>query len=409
MRRLLVMAQLMALQSVAAADFNARLKGFGVLQDLPTSDIQRAFNGNPALDASLDLRMMLRESYRNWQLTVEHSSILVAGDTYEFGGVSPGSLDQAPSDDDARLFDLTWTVRREDRSRLYHRFDRLALRYQGNDWGVTLGREALSWGSGKVFHPMDVFAPFAPTTVDRDYKPGEDLILIDKLFTGGSDLQLAAVMRRDEHGDRDAGSGSYGVKWHSQVGENELELVLGRHRRDDLLGIGFRLPLGGALLQTDWTATRLDEQGNWKVSGVLNVDYSFSIGQQPAYAFAEFYRNGFGRNEQPVDLQSLNTPLRHRLSRGEVFTLMKNYLALGGSYQWHPLWVQSVTVIWNLQDYSALAQGNLSFEPNDSQRIELGFTLTAGDTGDEYGRLPLPGMVSTGGGSRVFLRWAAYW
>ena len=63
-----------------------------------------------------------------------------------------------------------------------------------------MGRQAVSWGNGMVFQPLGLFSPFAPTTVDRDYKAGDDLLLVERLFANGSDLQLLLVGRRDADG-----------------------------------------------------------------------------------------------------------------------------------------------------------------------------------------------------------------
>ena len=40
----------------------------------------------------------------------------------------------------------------------------------------------MSWGNGLVFQPMDLFNPFTPTAVDRDYKPGNDLLLVEMRY-----------------------------------------------------------------------------------------------------------------------------------------------------------------------------------------------------------------------------------
>lgn len=54
-------------------------------------------------------------------------------------------------------------------------------------WAATLGRQAVSWGNGMVYAPMDLFNPFAPTVVDQDHKAGDDLILVERLFSSGND------------------------------------------------------------------------------------------------------------------------------------------------------------------------------------------------------------------------------
>ncbi len=399
---------LLAVTTVRADSLDLRLKAFATANDLPDSDIQREVHGNPAWDGNLDLRLLFRRDIDNWELIVDHTTIALAGDVFEFNENNRGAVDQTPTDDERRALELTWTLERGDRHRIYHRFDRLAVRYRGDDWNLTLGREAVSWGSGKVFNPLDLFAPFAPTTVDRDYKPGEDLLMYDRRLPGG-DLQLLGVFRRDGEGDRDNDENSYGGKWHHFLGDSELEVSLARHFEDDVAAVSFRQPLGGALLQTDWVFTRLDEEDDTEVSVVANIDYSFSLLQRTTYVFAEYYHNGFGQDDKPVDLASLPTALLERLQRGEVFTLMEDYGAVGGSYQWHPLLMQDLVWLANLEDGSSLLQTNIAYEPGDRQRLEAGVTLTIGDRGDEYGRIELGDGFTTGGGNRIFARWTYFW
>ena len=393
----------------AAADsFDVRLKAFGTVNDLPGSDIQAEATGSPAVDGNLDMRLLFRRQFDGWEAIIDHSTIGLAGDAFEFSENNRGAIDQTPTGDDFRALELTWTLDSGDRHRVFHRFDRLALRYSAERWNLTLGREAVSWGSGKVFNPLDLFAPFAPTTVDRDYKPGQDLLKLDRRLARG-DLQVLGVFRRDGEGGRDHDENSYGGRWHQFVGGSELDLALVRHFGDDVGAISFRHPLGGALLQTDWVVTRLDDESDTVWSGVVNLDYSFSLFERTTYLFAEYFRNGFGRNNKPVDLARLPPELTERLQRGEVFTLMTDYLAAGGSYQWHPLLMQDLTYLTNLEDGSGLLQTNLAYEPGDHQRLEAGLTLTHGSRGDEYGRIDVGDGFTTGGGSRIFVRWTYFW
>ncbi len=409
MRRWLLLA--VALGQAAsshAMEFDARLKAFGTQSYFPNHDLQRELDGSPATDGDFDLRLMFSERKGRWEFVAHHTTIYQVGDSFQFNQTPQNTLDQTPRDDDRRFFDLTWTLDDGADHRLYHRFDRLAATYRGDGWGITFGRDAVSWGSGKVFQPMDVFAPFAPTTVDRDYKAGEDLVRVDRLLGGGSDIELLAVLRRDDEENRDVDETSIGAKWHSFFGESELELVGGRHYEDLIAGFTFRHPLGGALLQTDWLATHLDEEDKWVVSGVVNLDYSFVVAQKNAYVFAEYYRNGFGRNDKPVDIFNLPDSLIVRLQRGEVFNFMKDYTAFGGSIEWHPLVRQNLTLISNLHDRSSLLQMQLSYEPSDAQRLEFGLTEPLGDEGDEYGGITVLGDLTRGGESKLYLRWVYF-
>jgi hypothetical protein len=393
----------------AAAELDLRLKAFGSAQRLPQDDALRDAVGTPAYDGSLDLRTLFATARDRWRVTADHSLILESGDSFAFARSPLTTLDQTPTDDERRLFDLTWTLEDGDRHRTLHRFDRLALDYRGDGWGFSVGRRAVSWGGGIVFQPLDLFAPFAPTTVDRDYKPGEDVLLLEKLNPGGSDLQLLGVFRRDEAGQRDADAGSLGGKWHGHVGPGEVEVVAGRHYQDRVAGGSLRLPLGGAMARADLLVTDVHEAGTvW--SAVLNVDYTLTVGARNVYLFGELFRNGFGVGEDSVDLLRVPERLRLRLARGEVFNLMRRYAAVGGTVEWHPLLTQSLTVIGNLDDGSALLQSELRWLPTDAIRLDAGFIDGRGSRGDEFGALPLPvaGEPTTGGGTTAYLRFVYF-
>ena len=171
------------------------------------------------------------------------------------------------------------------------------------------------------------------------------------------------------------------------AGQTELEAIAARHYRDRVLGLGARIPLGGALARADLAATRLRD-GGWKLSGLLNLDYSLVVLKRNAYLFAEYYHNGFGAGRMPETYLGLKPALRERLLRGETFNLMRDYLALGANIEWHPLWQQSLSLIGNLQDGSALLQTSLTFEPGDRQRLQLGWTEPLGGAGQEFGGAP---------------------
>ncbi len=397
--------------SALAWDLDARAKLFGNAQLLPEDDLQRAVDGTPAYEGSADLRLMFRDAIGGWHLLAELTTLNEGGDQFAFVSLPQETLDQTPRDDRMRFMNLTWTLEEGARHELIQRFDRLALEYRAERWGVTVGRQAISWGAGIVFQPLDLFAPFAPTTVDRDYKPGEDLIKIDGVTDAGSDWQLVGVFRRNAVGEREAAVDSFGAKWRGTIGATEIELLGGRHYRDYVAGASLKRAVGGALARTDWLLTDLDAGGS-EVSGIVNLDYSFTWLAHNWYVFAEYFHSGFGTNKHPIVLNDLPNALRDRLLRGELFTLMQDYAALGASLEWHPLVSQTLTLLSNLHDGSSLVQTQLSWEPSDAQQLDIGYVRNLGGYGDEYGEIPLPPPavpLTTGGSAQWYLRWAYFW
>ncbi len=396
---------------IAAWDLDARARVFGNAELLPEDDLQTSIDGTPAYEASTDLRLMFRDEYDGWHLNTALTTLYEVGDQFAFIGNPQDTLDQTPRNDRLRFMDLTWTLEDGPRHEIIQRFDRLFVEYRGEHWGMTVGRDAISWGSGIVFQPLDIFAPFAPTTVDRDYKPGEDLVRVDGVTANGSDWQLVGVFRRNLQGERTTSVDSFGGKWHGLLGDYEIELLGAKHYRDRVVGMSVKRGVYGAILRTDWLLTDLDE-GGYKTSGAVNIDYSFTWLDRNWYVFGEYFHSGFGTNTQPVDLTKLPKALGVRLLRGELFTLMQDYSALGARLEWHPLLTQSLMLITNLHDGSNLVQTQLAYEPTDAQHLDVGYVRNLGGTGEEYGAISLPPPavdLTTGGGSQWYLRWTYYW
>jgi hypothetical protein len=389
----------------SGAELDARLKYFASESYLPEHDVERQAFGTPAFADNFDLRVMFEDERGPFSFSAAHSTTLVRGNA---AGRLQSGLDRPVDDDAARLADLTWQIGSGSRHRALHRFDRLAVRWRSQAWSATLGREAVSWGNGLVFQPMDLFNPFAPTTVDRDYKPGDDLLTVERVFANGGDLQLLAVGRRDASGDPSGDASSVAAKWRGAVGMHEYEIAAGRHFRDRVLAASVRGPLGSAIWRTDVVVTELDDGGR-DVSAVANLDYSLALGTRNLYVFAEYFRNGFGMGSLPGTVAEYPVALRERLARGEVFSLQRDYVVLGGRLELDARWTQAVTVMSNLQDHSALVQAQLDFDRGDHQKLQFGVVHPLGQRGDEFGGVPVAGPgLTAGGGTRVYVRAAHY-
>lgn len=388
-----------------ASDFDMRAKWYASALDLPTGDALRLATGDATpIRHHGDLRLMWRPTFGQWRLLIDHA---ITWRPDPIAATSPGfTFDQTPLEDRLRLWDLAWAPGNDADATLRYRFDRLAVEYRTERQAVTLGRQAVSWGGGLVFQPMDLFNPFAPTTVDQDYKVGDDMIRIEQLFPGGSELEFLAVGRTSPAGKRDLDVASFALKYRKVAPAAELEFLAAHHYGGQVLGVGVRVPAGGVLLRTDivWTSDGANEY----VSGVVNADYSFALAGTTAHVFGEYFYNGFGVFDLPPDLRDLPPPLVRRLGRGEVFNLMRHYAALGLSFRWHYLLNQSLAIIGNLHDGSLAAQASLTFDASDASRLEIGLTHPFGSAGDEFGSIAVGEDLTVGGGRQGYLRFVYF-
>ena len=394
--------------SWGAETLRTRMKWFSLAHSLPHDDVLRQQTGNATpWTQSGDLRVMWRPEFGPVKLLVDVSTVWLDVDGSHAQGLT---FDQTPTGDDRRVMKLTWgDLEAGDNQRLY-RFDRLAAEYRTNRWGVTVGRQALSWGNGMVFQPMDLFNPFSPTTIDQDYKAGDDMVLVERLFADGSEAQFLAVGRRlpgpwHGRGDVTRDAASFAAKYRAILDYGEVELMAAQHYDERVVGLGIRLPIGGALMRSDVVWTRID--GQTYVSGILNADYTVGIAGSPVHLFAEYFHNGFG--VRPLsNLTALPAPLQARIARGELFNLMRNYVAVGASFPWHFLLNQSFAVIRNLHDDSYVVQAALSYDLSDASRLHAGVAIPVGDLGDEFGPQPVGNGLTFGGGDQAFARFVRY-
>ena len=276
-----------------------------------------------------------------------------------------------------------WTLTEGTQHSLITLIDRAQLTYKNNSFRASLGRFPNSWGRGLVFHPLDVFNAFAPTLVDREFKRGNDSLLIEYAFNSGSEFQVLTTVRKqllEVHQP----SHTCALKYFVPIGNAELELVSARHYGDEIIGMSTAIPAAMLVLRTDVVHTCL-HGAECFVSGVMNIDYTFSLLRSPIYIFGEYFYNGIGVRDLSPGYSALSEALTRRLARGDLFSLGKNLLAIGASMSWHPLWNQTVTILTNTDDKSSLLQTYVSFAPTDHANLNFGVRLPFGDPYEEFG------------------------
>lgn len=292
-----------------------------------------------------------------------------------------------PPSDERRLFSLTRIVTDSEDQLLYHRLDRLSAVYTADRVTVRAGRQALTWGNGLVFNPMDLLNPFAPSDVIRDYKIGDDMLVLQGWWGPISDWQLAYAPRRNpETGDvsGSASSAAGKIKWSAL--ESDWDLLLARHYEDAVIGVGMVRYVMDAAWRADLIYTALDgDFAHGYVSAVTNLDYSWVWGGYNFYGLGEIYYNGLGDSDAAQALQDQD--LSVRLKRGDLYALGQWYAAAQIQFEIHPLVNLYASAIANLNDSSFLFQPRINYDVLSSASIMAGVDIPTGPSGTEYGGL----------------------
>jgi hypothetical protein len=402
------------------AEWGGYVKARGQASFPPAASPYRAVESGTYLDGSLEGRLKNTLFWGDRSRLDTHYEIVASGGDTQgaqnelaalFGGTIPGALRRGsiPSDD-RRLMNLTRVLREEDDLILYHRLDRLALTLSP-EWGtVSVGRQAVTWGNGFLFNPMDLFNPFSPTDIERDYKIGDDMLFVQAPVAGSGNVQALYVPRRDPvEGDIVWDESSLAVKAHLFQGAAEFDLMAAKHYTDYVFGAGATGYLGGAAWRTDLTWTHLDpnDPGSDYPSLVANIDYSWTWWEKNLYGFVEFFYSGVGNDDYREALTDPN--LTDRIGRGELFTLGRTYLAGYIRLEIHPLVNLYFTSIVNTADPSGVVQPRITWDAAADVQVLIGGNLFWGPRESEYGGISIPGTPFTTRASDSVYGWIGYY
>jgi hypothetical protein len=381
------------------SQWGGHLRGIGTLTYPDNRSIYQVVDADaPFVDGQVELRLKNDLSFGSaWSLETHYELVGLRGDTLEKSNQArkalpsaaasalPGS--QAAITDNRRVMNLTHILSEGEAYVVYHRLDRLNLRWIGSRATLRLGRQALTWGNGLIFNPMDLFNPFSPVAVQKDYKTGDDMLHL-QMTIGQGEVQMLYLPRRDpESGDIRDDQSSYAAKWHLTLNTLEMDLMAARHYNDILLAFGAVGYLGEAAWRVDTLYSRLDDHRDqrdcWQI--VANLDYAWMWLGKNFYGLMEFYYNKLGLGHGDYDQSLTDTQLSRRLARGELFTLGRTYLAGQLQAELHPLLQTSLLTIVNLADPSAIVQPQLEWDLATDWQLIAGASLYRGGNDTEFG------------------------
>jgi hypothetical protein len=313
--RVLFLALLFS-SSVQAADLSGRLKldalGYNAGADSPEAALSYEKNSEVAGQLRLGVSQQLQQwKFEGaWQLDARHGSAVQRDHA-----IATAYPALAGSSTDTSYWDLKDTITDSNNTIINQRLDRLNLSYSNNALVMRLGRQALTWGSGLVFHPMDLVNPFQPVATDTVYKRGTDMAYLQWLLADGSDIQLVGVPHKTRDTQDPDGNKSTQALFANIVGDTlQWNFLLAKDRADSVLGIGASGPWGGAVWNLELIPTYLERHAT-RTSALMNLSYADTFMQRNITTFAEYYHNGFGESGSDYSLADLNADLLLRLQR----------------------------------------------------------------------------------------------
>jgi hypothetical protein len=371
-------------------EFGGHTKGRFLGQSFPDNSAFKQLAGSSSLDIESDLRLNFEASKGRWSFETDYQLFAAYGDRVSVATMLPGLPANRLPNDDHRFFNLTSVIDDDGKFVALHRLDRLWVGYANDKNVLRLGRQALSWGNGLIFSPMDIVNPFDPTQVDTEYKAGDDMLYGQYLRNNGHDIQFAYVVRRDIiSGDPTFSESSVAAKYHGVVGDAEYDLLVARNYGDTTLAVGGNRNIGGAVWRGDVVVT--DAKTGTKLQLVTSLSYSWMWGGKNVSGVLEYYFDEFGQEDGRYDSQSLaqNPELLQRLVRGQSFTIGRHYVGGGLMIELTPLWILAPTIFANVEDPSALLQVVTRHNLSENMEFIGALNVPFGPNGSEYGGISL--------------------
>lgn len=366
---LLLVASSVAIADGNSYDFGGHSKLRMLAQSYPDDSLFRDLIGTNSIDGAGELRLNSSAKNDKWSLHADYQLIAINSDFLAAG--LPG--------DDSRLFDLTSVLHDSDKNAVLHRLDRFWVGYAGEKTVVRFGRQALSWGNGLLYAPMDLVNPFDPATIDTEYKTGDDMLYVQYLRDGGDDVQGAVVFRRNVlTGDVESDEATIALKYHGFAGEHEYDVLVAESYGDTVVGVGHVRSIGGAVWRGDVVVT--DSNDDTYIELVTNLSYSWVWGDRNMSGAVEYYYDGLDRH----------------------------YVAGSLAIEMSPLWMLTPTVLSNVNDPSGLLQIVTQYSLSDDMTFLGSLNIPLGANGTEFGGPDsgVPGKyLSTDAGVFAQLAW----
>jgi hypothetical protein len=291
-----------------------------------------------------------------------------------------------------------------DRPGLMHRheLDRAYVALHFAPFELTLGRQALGLGRGVLFSAVDVFAPFSPLEVDREWRRGVDAVHAEWSF--GEHVSCDVIGAADHELEDGALLG----RVRGYLGDVDLALLGGKRAEDMMLGGTASAVLGDAEVHGEGALFRTDgrgiEQGwlgsqRWVAAFVAGTSYQLAVGRG-LRLLGEYHYTGFGlRNVARDPTLLLDPAFQARLARGDTQLLSRHVVALVVSYDLADTVSASITALLNPLDASGVASPSLLYNYSDTVTLVVagyvpwGKPPAQGRPRSEYGMSSLTGLL----------------
>ena len=361
--------------TVADSNFTGYIKSFAVAQD----EIHSSFlSQKKTYQLQSSVRLMWEKfgadtsaghtsaghtsaGHTVWQIHYELSPVLFSQ------GQGLSSRTFTIIGDSYRLTDLQNSLSgKTSKNQIYQNLDRFNVQWQFAQGDLTIGRQAISFGSARIINPTDIFLPFNVQTFNQEYRTGVDAIRYQAPLGELGEFDMGLVLGEDGKPENSA----VFMQLRGNVDGNDLQFAFTRFAKQTMVGAGIQTALGNYGFWFE--LARVNGESDYiRIS--VGLDYAFT---QNSFAMIEYHHNGAGSDDADKYL-SLLTTLPYQ--RGGVFLLGQDYVIPSFSVALSPLWGIGAQAIYNLSDDSAFFSLSAEYNVAENVYMDFGFYHFFGD------------------------------
>lgn len=380
-----------ALADASNWSFSGYLKSYGVIQGRP--DIEGLGDALPdqVVQSQNALRLMfggdLSDS-ASFELHYEVKPHLYSSaggsDLTGFGATTTSSSSSY------RFHDLNNEVVSSDGEQLIlQNLDRVNIRIDMGGADLTIGRQAIAFGSARFISPTDIFEPYLVSTLDTEYRIGVDAIRLQGSFGDFSEYDAGLVIGRNGSHEHSALYGR--VK--TSLSGNDLEATI--IARDDftMIGGGIERALGnlGFWVEVAYTDVKSGDDYTRLSTG---LDKAFG---ENIFTMVEYHYSSAGSSDPGDYIAELGTTA---FTSGGLNLLGEHYLIPSISWTVTPLLNLGASGFFHLGDESGFLRASGSYSLSDNLYTDFGVYAGFGngtsvtpfppsiDIGSEFGSFP---------------------
>jgi hypothetical protein len=262
--------------------------------------------------------------------------------------------------------------------------DRLALALHFGRVDLIVGRQVVSFGSGRAVNPTDLLAPFDPQNPDTENPSGVDAFRVRVAWGSMGELDVGYVAGHRATWDESA----LFLKPRFRLFQIDVAPLAMAFHRNFLAGIDLQGSIGGAgtWCEGAWVQPKASDGPYLRVSA--GSDYNL---RGNLYGFLEYHFNGAGESS-PEDYLRPSHPTAYR--EGSVFLRGRHYLIPALHWQATALLNIQVEASLNLGDGSLLPSLHAEYNLARNLYLDLGAAFPIGRDpvaflpSSEYGLTP---------------------